>query len=90
MADREHPAKRPRHFPEREYPEQRLTGKIIASSYTVFRSFGFGFWNPSIGGLWQSSYDISESWLPKRCHMSCFIAVCRLGSIGPTSLSNPA
>jgi GxxExxY protein len=43
MADREHPAKRPRHFPEREYPEQRLTGKIIASGYAVFRSFGFGF-----------------------------------------------
>jgi GxxExxY protein len=43
MANREQPTKRPRHFPEREYPEQRLTGKIIASSYRVFRSFGFGF-----------------------------------------------
>ena len=32
----------PRGFSEQQYPHQALTGKIIASSYTVQRAFGFG------------------------------------------------
>lgn len=30
-------------FPESEYPDQALTGLIIASAYEVHRAFGFGF-----------------------------------------------
>jgi len=35
--------KRPRDYPEQDYPHQALTGKIIASSHAVAREFGFGF-----------------------------------------------
>jgi GxxExxY protein len=30
-------------YPEHDYPHQELTGKIIASSFVVFRAFGYGF-----------------------------------------------
>lgn len=29
-------------YPEHDYPHQALTGKIIASGYAAFRSFGYG------------------------------------------------
>ena len=35
--------RKPKTFSEREYPGQSLTGLIIASSFAVFRSFGYGF-----------------------------------------------
>jgi GxxExxY protein len=34
---------RRKHYPEHDYPHQQLTGKIIASSFAVFRAFGYGF-----------------------------------------------
>ena len=34
---------RDRVYPEHDYPHQELTGKIIASSFAVFRAFGYGF-----------------------------------------------
>jgi GxxExxY protein len=30
-------------YPEHDYPHQELTGKIIASSFTIFRAFGYGY-----------------------------------------------
>jgi GxxExxY protein len=33
----------PRKFSEQRYPLQRLTGRIIAASYVVHRTFGFGY-----------------------------------------------
>jgi GxxExxY protein len=32
-----------REYPERDYPHQELTSKIIASSFAVFRTLGYGF-----------------------------------------------
>ena len=33
-------------FPEDEFPLQAVTGTIIASAFSVFRKFGFGFLEP--------------------------------------------
>jgi GxxExxY protein len=33
----------PRSFPETTYPDQRLTGLIVAAGYAVHRALGFGF-----------------------------------------------
>jgi GxxExxY protein len=37
------PGRRARKYPEHDYPHQELTGKIIASSFVVFRAFGYAF-----------------------------------------------
>jgi GxxExxY protein len=34
---------RRKNYPEHDYPHQELTGKIIASSFAVFRGFRYGF-----------------------------------------------
>lgn len=33
----------PRHYSDENYPEQRLSGLVIAAGYEVHRTFGFGF-----------------------------------------------
>lgn len=33
----------PRRFPNHDYPHQELTGKVIAASFVVYRTFGYGF-----------------------------------------------
>src|SRR5436190_5312314 len=36
----------PADFPEEAFPLQALTGTIIASAFTVFKAFGYGFLEP--------------------------------------------
>jgi GxxExxY protein len=41
--DRQRAGAAGREYPERDYPHQELTSKIIASSFAVFRTLGYGF-----------------------------------------------
>lgn len=40
------PTRRPRSFPESDYPLQALTGRIIASFHAVHHTLGYGFLEP--------------------------------------------